>query len=282
MFANLLASARELRFPLTIGYSALFAAWILFGVPVSAAARSDPLGSRMLLALDSLGSAAELGIITFVAAMVGSVLWHAGVARLVRFIAAKGGHPDWRALIDEASEVARRYGEYRVVTVKGGTATFDQTHTVPSAAWGAHLAERVQERERKAAEMSFRITLAIALIPIAVALGIEGGGFWWLSFVALPLVWLDVALLKHSTLRVVNQFKLEDLQEQLKSREKQLKDAETRATPAGVGADAARDARLQKVRDEVNELRAKIQRIKAQTERRASKFFALLEGEPER
>lgn len=279
MFANLLASARELRFPLTVGYSALFAVWLLFGEPLAAAARNDPLGSRLLAALDSLGSAAEIGIITFAAAMVGSVLWHAGVARLVRFIAAKGGHPDWRELVDEARGVARAYGEYRVVTVKGRDSPFDETHTVPSAAWGAHLAERVQERERKKAEMSFRVTLAIALIPVAVALGIEGGGLWWLSFIVLPFIWLDVTLLKHTTLRIVNRYKLEDLQEKLRYSEQSLVDGEARAK--GKAAGAPESARMQKYRDEASALRAEINRMNAQAKRPASKVFALLVGEPE-
>ena len=285
MFTGLLASARELRFPLTIGYSALLTVWLLFGEPLAAAARNDALGRRLLAALDSLGSPAELGIITFGAAMVGSILWHAAVARLVRFIAAKAGHPDWQELIDEAREAARRHGEYTVVTTKGQPgarpSAFDEKHTVPSAAWSAHLVERVQERERKAAEMSFRVTLAVGLVPVALALGIEGGGLWWLSLAAVPIIWLDVALLKHTTLRVVNRYKLEGLQERLRSREQRLTDLKARAL--GASTDPAESARVQEqiqnAQKDADELRATMERLNAHTNRRATRIFALLEGE---
>lgn len=275
MFANLLASARELRFPLTVGYAALFTVWLVLGESLAAAARSDPLGQRMLAALHSLGSAAEIGIITFAAAMVGSVLWHLGVARLVRFIASKAGHPDWPKLVDQAREAAREYGEYRVVTVKGRDSPFDQQHHVPSATWATYLAERVQERERKASEMSFRVTLAVALVPVVVALGFEGGGLWWLSFLGLPLVWLDVTLLKYTTLRVVNRFRLEDLNVQLRSREKRLQDQEAKE---GKSESEEKSVRLQGLRDEVSAIRAEIAEITAKNNRPVSKFFALLQG----
>lgn len=290
MLTGLLASARELRFPLTVGYSALLSSWLLFGEGLADAARRDALGRRLLTALDSLGGTAEFGLYTFVAAMIGSVLWHAGVARLVRYLGVRGGHPNWQQMIDEARTAARRYEEYSVVTYKGQSGNgrpspFDVTHTVPSPQWGAHLQERVQERERKAAEMSFRVTLAVALVPVALAVGVEGGGLWWLSVIAIPVIWLDVALMKYTTLRAVHRYELEDLQERLRQCEFALTQAEAQANTAdsAVGPSGElerRRAYVVELRTEVDALRASISRIQHHASRRASKLFAFLEGEP--
>ncbi len=290
MLTGLLASARELRNPLTVGFSALFSAWLFFGEQMEVAARSDALGRRLLNALDSLGDTAELALYTFVAAMIGSVLWHGGVARLVRYLGVRGRHPNWQGLIDEARSVVRRYEEYSVVSHKGqagGRApAFDERHTVPSPRWGAHLQERVEERERKAAEMSFRVTLAVALVPVALALGVEGGGLWWLSVIAIPVVWLDVALMKYTTLRVVHRYELEDLQERLRYAESYLADAEANVNAADPPEQQRGEAverqrtRVAERRAEVEALRANIERMNQHASRRASKLFALLEGEP--
>ncbi|MFP7761871.1 hypothetical protein [Marisediminicola sp. LYQ85] len=289
VLTGLLASARELRFPLTVGYSALLSVWLLFGEVLAAAARKDALGRRVLTALDSLGGTAEVGLYTFVAAMLGSVLWHGGVARLVRYIAARGGHPNWEEMIDQARRAARQYGEYRVTTNKGASggqpSPFDATHTVPSPEWGAHLLERVQERERKAAEMSFRVTLALALVPISLALGLEGGGLWWLSLVAIPVIWLDITMLKHTTLRVVHRYKLEDLQERLRSSERELNELVARvASVTNETADGSATKwernRILELQKQSTKLNAAIDEIKAHTNRRASRIFALIEGEP--
>lgn len=291
MLTGLLASARELRNPLTVGYAVLFSFWLLVGDTLEAAARRDVLGRRLLTALDSLGDAAELALYTFVAAMVGSVLWHGGVARLVRFVGVRGGHPDWPRLIDEARQAMRRYEEYRVLTYKGQSfngrpSSFDEKHTVPSLRWGAHLQERVEERERKAAEMSFRVTLAIALVPVALAVGIEGSGLWWLSLVAIPVVWLDVALIKYTTLRVVRRYELENLQERLRYAESGLAEAEGDSGDGNWSeeqrgpAEEQRSAQIAELRQEVTEIKANIDRINKDAGRRTTKLFAFLEGEP--
>ncbi len=290
MLTGLLASARELRFPLTVGYAALLSSWLLFGEELAQAARRDALGRRLLIALDSLGGTAELGLYTFVAAMLGSVLWNAGVARLVRYLGVRGGHPDWQRMIDEARTAARRYEEYSVTTYKGQSvsgrpSSFDEKHSVPSPQWAAHLQERVQERERKAAEMSFRVTLAVALIPVALALGVEGGGLWWLSVIAIPVVWLDVALMKYTTLRVAHRYELENLQERLRQYESSLASAKAQADSAvSPGEDPGelerRRARVAELGARVEALRGSINRIQEHASRRTSKFFALLEGEP--
>lgn len=284
MFAGLLASARELRFPLTVGYSALLTVWLLFGEPLEAAARNDPLGRRLLAALDSLGSPAELGVITFAAAMIGSVIWNAAVRRLVRFITAKAGHPRWQDLIDEAREAAKSYGEYTVVSTKGQPsgrpASHDERHTVPSTAWTTHLMERVQERERKESEMSFRVTLAISLVPVALAIGIEGGGLWWLGLAVVPIIWLDVALLKHTTLRLVNRYQLEDLQERLRALEDVLVTLNARAIEASTNpAEGPRvQKRIEETQKEADEVRSTIERIHTHSKRRVTRLFEFIEG----
>jgi hypothetical protein len=289
VLTGLLASVRELRNPLTVGYAALFSLWLLVGDDLEAAARRDALGRRLLIALDSLGDAAELALYTFIAAMVGSLLWHVVVARLVRFIGVWGGHPNWPQLIDQAREAMRRYEEYRVVSNKGQSfgrpSSFDEAHTVPSLRWGAHLQERVEERERKAAEMSFRVTLAVVLIPVAFSLGIEGGGFWWLSLLAIPVLWLDVALMKYTTLRVVRRYELENLQERLRQAESELAEAEADSSSASLpeeqrrGAEERRQALITVSRQEVADLKTQVDRMTNEAARRTTKFFAFLEGE---
>ena len=287
MFTGLLASARELRLPLTVGYAVSITVWLLLGDAIGAAARNDDLGMRLLAGLEHLGVAAQLGLVTFVSAMLGSVLWRGGVAKLVQQIEAKAGHPNWQELIGHARNAAREYGEYRVKTYKGVSGTgrmspFDAEHLVPSPEWGHYLLERVRERERKAAEMRFRVALAIALVPVAVALGVEGGGAWWLSLVAIPVIWFDVVILKHSALRVAHRYELEDLQEKLRDAQEEL-DAfkEQNVSEDSADADHESNPTLLKLRNDVERLHAEVNAIEAHARRRATRLFAQIDGEPE-
>lgn len=109
MLSGLLESARELRNPLTVGYSALLSFWLVGGEAINEAALEDPLGRRILAALDSTGDAVEFALYTFAAAMIGSLLWNSGVSRFIRFLSAQAGHPDWDAMVEEAREAVRRY-----------------------------------------------------------------------------------------------------------------------------------------------------------------------------
>ena len=284
MITNLLASARELRFPLTVGYGALFTIWLLFGEPLSAAAWADPLGRRLLTAVDDLGSPAEIGLITFFAAMLGSLLWHGGVARLTRYISAANEHPNWPDLIDQSRKAAREYGEYQVITNKGQSggrpSVFDSSHIVPSPEWGSYLLERVQERERKAAEMSFRVTLAVVLVPVAISLGIRGGGYWWLSLILVLMVWADVLLLKHTTLRVVNRYKLEDLTEQLRVVEAYLSEFAEESLEGDDERSEWRRSRHAELVIEQESIRRDISALELRMGKRSSRFFARIEGMP--
>lgn len=285
-----MASTRELRNPLTIGYAALFSFWIVAGDAVNDAALADPLGRRLLAALDSAGSAFELAFYTFAAAMIGSLLWNGGVSRLVRFLAIRAGHPDWNSMIDEARDAVRRYEEYQVTTYKGQPGTnpspTDLRHLVPSPRQAAHLSGRVEERERKAAEMSFRVTLAVALVPVAIGLGFDGGGLWWWSLSAIPVVWFDVALMKHTTLRTVRRFQLEDAKTNLERAEETLKTLIERAAQqagserAGPQHAAVSPARIKQYQEQVDDLKATVERLRAEEARRLSKVFAFLEGGP--
>ncbi|MCA0143427.1 hypothetical protein [Blastococcus sp. LR1] len=290
MLTGLLASARELRNPLTVGYSAVFSCWIVAGEELAASARSDQLGARLLVALDSIGPVAQVALVTFLAAIVGSVLWNAGVARLVRFLAAVSRHPDWPKYIDEAKEAVRAYEQYRVTTYKGSSggkpSSFDKEHTVPSPRWGEYLHSRVDERERKAAEMSFRVTLAVALVPIAVTLGVEGGGSWWWAIVAVPFVWLDVASMKYTTLRTVRRYELEDLAPKLERARNRLAEMDGSVSPGGASPqsraelDNDRREQAERLRANVNELEARFQQLSKDETRRLSRLFAFLEGKP--
>lgn len=290
MFHGLLASARELRNPLLVGYSAMLAFWLLAGEAVNEAALADPLGRRLVGALDSSGDATKFALYTFAAAMIGSLLWNGGVSRLVRFLSVRAGHPDWDALINEAREAIRRYEEYQVTTHKGSSggqpSSFDAKHQVPSPRQAAYLHERVEERERKAAEMSFRVTLAVALAPVAIGLGVEGGGLWWWWLSAIPVVWFDVALLKYTTLRTVRRYELEDVQSQLKHAERWLTSAKdqaaqsVRANHEDVAAEKAKRESIERAQEKVDALKTIEARLLREESHRLSKIFAFLEGQP--
>jgi hypothetical protein len=281
VLTGLLASVRELRNPLTVGYSTLFAVWVLAGDHIEKVARQDELGRRILLALDSMGDGAELALYTFLAAMLGSLLWNALVARLVGWLAKAADHPDWDSLIEEASAAVRRYEEHDVLTYKGFRKTpssFDATHTVPSPQHALYLRTRVDERERKAAEMSFRTTLAISLVPVALAVGIDGGGNWWWFTCAVPVVWLDVALLKHTTLRTVRRFELEDLKSRLEKATTQLSQAQANANTL-TGDDLARvRTQITRAEKEIGNLTSAITTLEKYQNAPATRLFAKLVG----
>jgi len=282
VLSGLLASARELRNPLTLGYAALFAFWLLAGEAINDAALADPLGRRLVTAVESIGSPAQLALVTFVAAMVGSLLWSSGASRLVRFLSVRAGHPDWDAMIDEARQVLRQYEEHNVTTYKGASggkpSSSDARHRVPSPRHAAYLYERVEERQRTQAEMSFRVTLAVALVPVAIGLGVEGGGLWWWWLATIPVVWFDVALLKYTTLRKVRRYQIEDVQSRLQSAEEALKYSTEQAasTPGNRNADRRDYETDQKSR--IATLKATEALLLLEDARPLARMFAFLEG----
>lgn len=281
MLTGLLASARELRNPLTVGYAAATTLWLLAGDGIAEAARQDELGRRIIGLLDSMGDAGEFAAYTFVAAMLGSLLWNAAIARLVDWLAVAADHPDWQSLIEDASDEVRRYEEHTVLTYKGQgqkPSAFDAKHTVPSPQHGAYLRARVEERERKAAEMSFRMTLAISLVPVVLALGIEGGGRWWWATAVVPVVWADVALLKYTTLNTVRRFELEDLQSQLDSAKEQLKETNQNASSAR-GDDLARLERYaEKMEQQIAELEVAVAKRERYQKSNLTRFVSWIVG----
>jgi hypothetical protein len=263
--------------------------WLVAGEEATDAARNDALGRRIIGGLDSIGPAANIALCTFAAAMVGSLLWNGGVSRFVRFLSARAHHPDWDSMIGEARQAVRRYEGYDVTTYKAPSgnkpSAFDKSHSVPSPHHARYLHARVDERERKAAEMSFRVTLAVSLVPVAFALGVEGGGRWWWSLCAIPVVWLDVVFMKHTTLRVVRRYRLEDLQSKLEQAQQRLESATTdnaqrdRSEEQDSQAEA-RKQQLNELEDAVKALKAEIKQLKDDDARWGSKLFAWLEGHP--
>lgn len=289
MLTGLLASARELRNPLTVGYSVLFTVWLLWGEEWQESAQDDALGRRLLDALGATGGASELALVTFVAAIVGSILWYGVIARLTRAVSVLFRHPDWPALIEQAREEVRRYEEYEVTTYKGTTfdkpSSSDARHRVPSPHRATYLQERVEERERKAGEMSFRVTLALALIPVAWALGVEGGGRWWLAWLAVPVVWVDVSLMKYTTWRSVRRYQSEDLQEQLErweSRLEGLKGRDYSSQPNQEVRDQMEGQRRQDIEELESQIRAieeQLAELQAADRAPLARVFAWVEGD---
>ncbi|GAA4107383.1 hypothetical protein GCM10022215_00200 [Nocardioides fonticola] len=233
MLTALLSSARELRNPLTVGYATLISLWVLCGPSVQRRVADDELGRRLLIAFDDLGDAGRIAIYTFVASMVGSLMWNSFFQRLTAWISQRAHHPDWDSLIAEARQILKDYEEYEVRTIPDDRKVLTRAwgqgggiHTVPSPQHGAFLMSRVEERERKSAEMSFRVTLATSLLPVSASFGFAGGGWWWAALLSVPLVWADVFTMKYSAEAVATRFKLEDLHERIKTVDEDLMDLE--------------------------------------------------------
>lgn len=290
VITGLVESARELRNPLTVGYSTLLTMWILVGDDLRNAAERSQLGRRLIDALASLGGAFELALATFVAAIVGSILWNGGLARSVPFLMRRPGHPDWGAFIDEARMAVRRYEQYDVVTFKGHRfgkpSSSDAKHTVPSTHWSKYLHQRVEERERKEAEITFRVTLALVVIPVALALGIEGRGHWWWAVLATPFVWADVALMKYTTLRESRRYEIQDLESKLDDLRPHFEALKTppdysQVTPDQKEAqERQRMEQRKKVEERIRSYETRLDALKREGARALPRFFARLEGEP--
>lgn len=270
MFADLIDSARELRNPLTVGYSVLFTLWIWFGDAVKRDTSHSELAVRLRDGLASLGNGTKLALVTFVAAMIGSVLWTGVVQRLVAVLMRRFDHPDWDAYIEAARTQVQRYEEYRVVAAPGSHAVMQQGHTVPSPHWGEYLHQRAEERARKAAEAIFRVTLAVALVPVTFSLALRGGGMWWLTLGVIGVPWLDVALMKHSTQRLIRGYEIEDLEAQLRATRKEL---------AEKSIDANFRSRLEA---NIKEMEPKLEQLRAKQSGRSARIFATIEGRQER
>jgi hypothetical protein len=260
VFAELIESARELRNPLVLGYAALFSLWIWLGESVADTARRSDLGVRLLDGLHSLGSASELALVSFVAAMIGSVLWSGGVSRLVAWLMRRLDHPDWDQLVSVARARVQRYEEYEVVTQRGNP-SFGTRHKVPSPHWGEYLNQQAEDRARKASEVTFRVTLAMAILPVALSLAIEGDGTWWLTFLLVAFPWLDVALMKHSMLRVVRGYRIQDLTAKLD----QLHNSLSKTT------DETHRSRLQA---DIQATEVELDDLRAEQRRPATRFFS--------
>ncbi len=215
MFKSLIDSAREIRSPLVLGYSALFSLWLVVGEPWGERVAGSDLGGRLEDLFTGMGSTGQVALVTFAASMLGSLLWNGGTRALVAWLQKVLGHPNWDEWVARARRNLVDYETYNVTTVKGTSggrmSTRDAVHTVPSPGRSAELADEVADRTRRAGEASFRVTLAIATVPIAVCAGVSGGGWWWMALIIPTLLWADVTLMKHTTELALIQFEIDDL-----------------------------------------------------------------------
>jgi hypothetical protein len=74
MLANLLPGLRELRTPLTIGWTWLAALWLAFGELLPPREQAAGIVLSLYQAADVLGDATVLGVVTFIAYLLGSLL----------------------------------------------------------------------------------------------------------------------------------------------------------------------------------------------------------------
>lgn len=271
VFTDLIDSAREIRSPLAIGYSLLFSSWLSLDHTFEQAFGATPLGQRLDNAFEGLGDATSFAIVTFVAAMLGSLVWNLGVERLIAYLQHQLHHPDWGEWIASAQRAVRDYEEYRVTTLKSAPNNTGAEHKVISPHWGQHLQAEADARARKASEVEFRMTLAIALLPVAITLGVEGGRWWWGGLLLPVLVWIDVSTIKYSTRALLSQYKRTDLL----ARRDYIERALARVMDDTAEAAAARRAELI---DSQGKVDSELRELHLAESRRASRVFAWLRG----
>jgi hypothetical protein len=278
MLTDLVTSAKELRSPLVLGYSLLFTAWLLLRDNISKATSSSSLAAGIQDGIESLGGAGELALITFAAAMLGSLVWNVGIARVVAALKRTFHHPDWHLWIQQAQDTVREYEEYRVTTHKGVTArgpsSSDAKHKVPSPLWARHLQTEVDDRVRKASEVDFRITLAISLLPVATALSIEGGGYWWLSWIAPAVIWLDVSIIKHTTAALLLDYEIRDDEQMLHQLQNNLGQYESLPNEQSSEQERAQDH----LRNNIAKLERKLKALRAKRSHRSARAFGWIRG----
>lgn len=220
MITELIDAARALRGPLTFGYSFLLAGWIIFGEWAERATeQAGSLAFRFDSLLGQMGSTTRFAFWTFVAYSIGSLLWNGGGRWATeRLYVTLGRGNDWAEYADAAR---RRLIEYESVRSQKGE------FSLPSAAGADELRQPLEDRERQASEVRYRIVLGLAALPVVAALASsDEGSRWWLMVLALPV--LDLALMNWTTAVSIHRGWLEAIEDLLRRAQAELASAEAK------------------------------------------------------
>lgn len=238
MFIELLDSAREIRSPLAAGYGALAALWIIFGEWVATSVASDPLGMRLTKGFNGLGAATTFALVTFLAAMLGSVIWHLFLKRAVRKLHKILKHPDWKRWIEVAEKAVDRHEAFDVGDFARMIVNSPQSldiaagdYLLPSRHHGERLQAEVEDRKRRQSEIEFRTVLAFVGSVVSISLIIEGGVPWLPTLIVPVFVFAEVWMLKNTTKDIVIAYELQEVIDtiiQLKKTQERTKDPERR------------------------------------------------------
>jgi hypothetical protein len=221
VFAYLIDGARTVRSPLLYGYTALLTLWISLYDQLPDRRELSPTSESLLELYDELGPAGHVALWTFAAYMLGALLesfiLDAIVAYLLRF--PKG--PDWDEFVESARTAVKRYEEYRVqypslqVTENRVAGRHGPQHSVPSQQWGQFLWREVQDRERRRAELQFRMSLALAIVPPVVALVLRGGWIWSWGLLPSVVILIDLGRMQDRTRSYMNERRRESVGREL-------------------------------------------------------------------
>ena len=207
VFTSLIEGARAIRIQLVAGYSAVLTGYIVLHGQF--ADRERWTGGAAILGdlYSSFGAAGRAAFWAFVALILGSVISNLFFNSLVAWAVKYPKAPPWTEFIDEARLAVREYEEYTVVTQshRDGTSVAtahmrgDVTHIVPSRQHAEFLSEEVEDRERRFAEVQFRMALALGLVPPALVLALRSGAWWLLCLLPSTLIWIDMGRMQDRT-----------------------------------------------------------------------------------
>lgn len=199
MLASLLPGLRDVRTPLTVGYLWLVLAWFWWSEGLASALNESEVGDRVRELAEAFGTASVVAALSFVAYLLGAVLTLSTDRGLLRTIL---GRVRPMVLNVDAMSVHQAYGQaldsHRaglLERAKDGGASDDEV--APYAEYLEHAATRTLpvdlrphllvanqemfgEYDRLDAESTFRLNLCLPLLALAVTLGIELSGWFFL------------------------------------------------------------------------------------------------------
>ena len=192
MFAGLIAGFQSVRTSLLNGYALIFMGWLLWPrlqwVPGLDGVGGSELGIRLEVLFVKLGTGAQLGALSFGAAMLGAGADRLVVSRVLEWLEQHFGAPDWDAWIASMRTDLKRYGEsisYESAFREGNEPSrlSVSSHFYEQALW-----EDYQDAKREKSEALFRLNILVVGVPVGFLLLFEG------------LPWIFVAVLTWSLL----------------------------------------------------------------------------------
>lgn len=132
----------------------------------------EHLSDRLHALVDSLGSAAVFGLVSFAAILIGSFVINTLLGAVVVKLMSRSSGPDWANYIKVARDDLRFYEEYPVELPGFGerVSNGNKRFHVASMHYGKYLAEEVDIRVRQQSEVEFRLYLALVSLAPLLAL----------------------------------------------------------------------------------------------------------------